>query len=127
VTTVLGKAPRLLLAGLFRARPRLVALALELSVPPLSLLLLLLTAFMAISLGWFLTGGSSLPLLMLSTGMVVGAASLLAAWWKFGRALLTPTTLILLPVYVLWKVPIYLRLALAPQRQWVRTQRNAVA
>jgi cellulose synthase/poly-beta-1,6-N-acetylglucosamine synthase-like glycosyltransferase len=127
VSTLLGKAPRLLLAGLIGLRPRLAALALELSVPPLSLLLLLLTALLAISLGWFVAGGSPLPALMLSAGLLAGAASVVAAWWKFGRALLAPTTLFLLPVYVLWKVPIYLRLATAPERKWVRTQRSAVA
>jgi cellulose synthase/poly-beta-1,6-N-acetylglucosamine synthase-like glycosyltransferase len=124
VFTLLTQAPRLLTAGIVRGRPRLLALALELCVPPLSLLGFAAVALLGICALWNLGGGSSLPLFVLGFGMVAGVAAILCSWLKFGRGLLSPKILVLLPVYVLWKLPIYLRLLVAPQRNWVRTERH---
>src|SRR5262249_7121868 len=57
--TLLTQAPRLVLASLRQWRPSLLGLALELSVPPLSLLLLLWAVAVAGALGWWALGGSS--------------------------------------------------------------------
>lgn len=127
VRTLLTQVPRLVIAGLFRLRPRLFALAAELSVPPLSLLIVLQALLLIGSVIWWQLGGSFLPAAILLIGGIAAALTIIAAWLKFGRALLSPKILILLPFYVLWKVPIYLKLLFAPQRSWVRTERKPTA
>jgi cellulose synthase/poly-beta-1,6-N-acetylglucosamine synthase-like glycosyltransferase len=127
VRTLLTQAPRLFLAGLFQLRPRLIALAIELAIPPLSLLMVAQILLLTVCAIWWLTGGSVIPAAILSVGGIVAATTVLLAWWKFGRRLISPKILFLLPVYVLWKIPIYLKLILAPERRWVRTERKPTA
>jgi cellulose synthase/poly-beta-1,6-N-acetylglucosamine synthase-like glycosyltransferase len=122
VRTMLTQAPRLLGAGL-RGRLDLLGLALELSVPPLSMLFLLAGAVLALALGGWALGGSAWPSLVVAVGLSAVGGAVLAAWARFGRALLPPASLLAVPFYVLWKVPIYLALVLRPQRAWVRTER----
>jgi len=127
VRTITSQGPRLLAAAFYRCSPRLFALALELAVPPLTLLFLGLFVLLLGAAGWLLLGGSELPLLILTTGASSGVFSILLAWMKFGRRLLSPKILCLLPIYVLWKIPIYLKLIIAPERKWIRTERNPTA
>jgi hypothetical protein len=53
-------------------------------------------------------------------------ASVLLAWARFARDLLSLGHLLSLPLYLAWKVPIYLGLLTRPQRSWVRTDRSPV-
>lgn len=124
VFTLLTQAPRLLFAGLTRLRPRLIALGLDLAVPPLTLLGIGIVFLMALSGVWWLLDGSSLPLLILMGGAALAALAVGSAWLVHGRRLLSLRSLCLLPVYMLWKVPIYLKLVAAPERSWVRTERS---
>ena len=127
VSTLLTQTPRLVLAGLFQLKPRLIALALELAVPPLSLLFMGQAILLTICLVWWQFGdGSAVPALILLSSATLAAMTILTAWAIFGRRLLSPKILCLLPVYILWKLPIYLKLVIAPQRQWVRTERKPV-
>jgi len=117
-------APALLAAGL-RGRPGLILLALDLIVPPLALLAVIIAAAVAIGGVLVLTGGGAGPLVSAS----LLAASLLAAvalaWHHVGRDLVAARVLVRLPGYVLWKLPIYWRLIVDRQRDWVRTRRDA--
>jgi cellulose synthase/poly-beta-1,6-N-acetylglucosamine synthase-like glycosyltransferase len=124
VFTLLTQAPRLFMAGLIRLRPRLIALAMELAVPPLSLLLVVQLLFMIFFAVWWQAGRSELPVAIQTAAWLACTATIGVAWWRFGRALISPRTLLLLPVYVLWKLPIYLKLLRAPQRTWERTERK---
>jgi cellulose synthase/poly-beta-1,6-N-acetylglucosamine synthase-like glycosyltransferase len=117
--TLLTQVPRLLAAGLFRGRPALLGLALELSVPPLSLMGLL---YVAAACLWLVVR-PPLPGLLLACGAAAVVAAALAAWARFGRNCLPFTRLLAAPFYALVKVPIYLAFLFRPQRAWVRTTR----
>jgi cellulose synthase/poly-beta-1,6-N-acetylglucosamine synthase-like glycosyltransferase len=122
--TLLSQAPRLVVAGLGRRRLDLLGLALELSVPPLSMLFLL---WAAAGLACGLLGyvaAAWLPALVLGCSGLAAILSVFAAWCKFGREHLPLTSLLAAPVYALWKVPIYAAFFLRPQRAWVRTART---
>jgi hypothetical protein len=117
--------PRLVKAALRQRRLELLGLALELSVPPLSMLLLLWAIAWAIAGVWWGVGGSVWPAALLSGGALAVLLSIFAAWAKFGRDKLPLTSLLAAPFYVLWKVPIYLALLFRRQKAWVRTERTA--
>ncbi len=124
VQTLVTQSPRLIGRGVFGLRPKLVGLGLELAVPPLSLLLVL-WAVGAISWGaWSqLAGGSSFPGLIFVVAIGYALTGLLGAWVKFGRKTLPFLTLLGTPVYIAWKLPIYLKLVKGREKSWVRTDR----
>jgi hypothetical protein len=99
----------------------------ELAVPPLSLLMLAEVALLIVSVIWSLTGGSIAPVVILTSGAIAGTSTVLISWWKFGRGLISLKTVFFLPIYILWKVPIYFKLLRAPERNWVRTERKPSA
>lgn len=122
--TLLTQAPRLALASLRKLRPDLFGLALELSVPPLSMLMMLWAAGLACTLvGWAL-GGLPCPSIVLVIGGLMVPVSILAAWFKFGREKLPLSALLSTPFYVLWKIPIYLSFLVRREKKWVRTERT---
>ncbi|MGB0564701.1 MAG: glycosyl transferase, partial [Spirulinaceae cyanobacterium] len=51
--------------------------------------------------------------------------SILGAWLKFGREDLPLQTLLSIPLYILWKIPLYFKFLRKPEAQWVRTEREA--
>lgn len=126
--TMLTAAPTLLSAGVARLRIDLVALALELVVPPLSLLVAMLVGGAALSaLVALVTGASMAPALALIAATVwVGVATLLA-WSKWGSGVVPPGALAAVPAYIFWKIPVWIGFARSPQQEWVRTQRPAEA
>jgi cellulose synthase/poly-beta-1,6-N-acetylglucosamine synthase-like glycosyltransferase len=127
VRTMLTQAPRLLLASLRQMRCDLFGLGLELSVPPLSLLFLGAALVLAAALLSWYADGSPGPALLLLGGIAGVGLSILAAWANFGREMLPLWALMLAPVYVLWKVPIYLALLVGRVSGWVRAERPAEA
>lgn len=113
--------------GLIRAaahRPRLLLLALDLLVPPLALLAALVAGAILFAVLALLLGASAAPLLAALFVATLLAAGVLAAWAAVGRDHLPLATLLRVPGYILWKLPIYLRLAGNRQRLWVRTSRD---
>jgi cellulose synthase/poly-beta-1,6-N-acetylglucosamine synthase-like glycosyltransferase len=127
IQTMLTQVPRLLGAAIRRGQPSLFGLALELSVPPLSLLLLLWAVVLAGAVGLWLCDGSALPALVLAAGGVGTLLAIFAAWFKFGRESLPLSALLAAPFYVLWKIPIYLTFFFHRQRAWIRAERNVPA
>jgi cellulose synthase/poly-beta-1,6-N-acetylglucosamine synthase-like glycosyltransferase len=122
--TLLTWVPRLLGAALIRRQPRLLGLALELCVPPLSLLFLAWAVALAASFAWWWPGGSLAPVLMLGGGGLAAILALFAAWVRFGQERLPFRTLLVAPLYVCLKLPLYLTFLVSPQRTWVRTDRS---
>jgi cellulose synthase/poly-beta-1,6-N-acetylglucosamine synthase-like glycosyltransferase len=95
-------------------------LGLHLLVPPLALLVAADGAVLAL----LALLGSSAPVALLATLLGATGALLLLCWWRFGRDQLSAGQLLLIPLYVLWKLPLYAAAALRPERRWIRTDRD---
>ena len=115
-----------LVTGLKRKNARIVMSGLDLFIPPLALLAALNAAALLICLvlaaigwaGWI----PAMSLIFVATLMVF---AILAAWAREGKAYLTLGTLVRLPFYVIWKMPMYLGLArLGAPSDWLRTDRS---
>lgn len=117
--------PRLMYAAVRRGRPRLLALALELSVPPLSALVLVTTAVLALLLLRAAVGGAWGPAVLLAVAAAAAGLGVLSAWRAEGRDVLPASALARAPGYALRKIPLYLSFFVRPQAAWVRTQRGA--
>jgi len=102
---------------------QLIAFAFDLCTPPLSLLILCLALTEAITLSWFIVMGSVSPLAVASAALICLAASIGAAWWRFGQDLISPRELMAAPAYCLVKIPSFIRFFVNRQIEWVRTER----
>ena len=122
--TLLTQTPRLTAASLQQKRFDLLAIALDLSVPPLSLLVAIWLAAFAASLVGAILGTSSIPAVFLAVQGLLILVSIVGAWAKFGRADISGSTLLSVPFYILWKIPLYLGFLLKRQTKWVRTERD---
>lgn len=123
--TLLTQVPRLLRGSFSQKRLDLAALALDLSVPPLSLLVMVWLAFMSLAIVITIAGGSWVPTLFFATDGLLILLAILTAWAKFGREEFPLTTLLAVPVYILWKIPVYLAFLVRRQTHWIRTGRDA--
>lgn len=121
---IMREAPRLLLRSLSRRDVRLLALALDLAVPPLSLLVAVMVAVLALTYVLNLIGLYALPLALVSIAFWLLVLAVLAAWLGWGRRILPIGALLAVPFYVLAKVPMYLKFWTRRQKEWVRTERK---
>jgi cellulose synthase/poly-beta-1,6-N-acetylglucosamine synthase-like glycosyltransferase len=119
-------APRLAAAGLVRRQPALLAMALDLLVPPLALLVMIQVLTLAVTAGLAMAGlVSTGPASLAALAFGALAAAVAVAWIRFGRKTLPLRYALLVPLYVLWKVPLYVVLAIrGRQRSWERTSRE---
>ncbi len=117
--------PRLIVAGLRRADARLLALAADLMVPPLALLVQLQLGLALVgALAWWL-GAGAVPLAISGGALALLVLSILAAWRLAGRDIIALSELLLTaPAYALRKLPMYAAFLWKRQSTWVRAKRE---
>ena len=114
---------RALWEGLRAGDQKLLHLGLHLLVPPLALLLILsLVIVVSIGIGSWMTGDWR-AFSVLSLALAIALMSVLINWLIAGRRWLSFRALLRLPLYFLWKIPVYLRIVKGEQLVWTRTAR----
>ena len=63
-------------------------------------------------------------MLVLGAAGAMFAVSVLLVWGRYARKWLPLPTLLAIPLYVVWKIPLYLAFPFKRQRSWVRTARD---
>jgi cellulose synthase/poly-beta-1,6-N-acetylglucosamine synthase-like glycosyltransferase len=125
LATLFDHAPSLLKQGIAQGRAELIALALDLMVPPLSLLVISLGAGLVLCAGATLLGASPLPAAVFGASMLAIACGVLAGWYAHGRKLVRARELLAIPLYVIWKLPLYFSFfARGRHHAWERTERK---
>lgn len=114
----------LIARGLATSSRLQLAIGLHMLVPPLALLVALSLAILAIVVGLMIAGGSGAPVYALSGAFVCAGVALVGAWLAGGREVLPVTSVLAIPVYILWKIPIYLAYLVKPNSEWNRTRRD---
>jgi cellulose synthase/poly-beta-1,6-N-acetylglucosamine synthase-like glycosyltransferase len=122
--TLLTQIPLLLKASVGQRRFDLLALALDLCVPPLSLLIMMWMVVMGVALFSAALGASWTPGIFLAIQGLLMLTAIIGAWAKFGRANLPLPTLLSVPFYILWTIPIFWSFLVRPQKTWIRTERD---
>lgn len=113
--------PAAVVAALRKRNWALLALALDMLVPPLALLcLLILSANIAVC---FLAADSYVLALCAMLDSLF-AAAVAIAWLAYGRAVVSLGDLCYAAVYVLLKMPMYLRFLIRKKLGWVRAARD---
>ena len=121
---ILGAAPAMFLEALRRRDAALLALALDLCVPPLALLVLLVLAVLAASAALFALTAVALPLWLAAVALALLASCVLACWGRYGRHVVSLADLAFAPFYALSKLPLYLAFLARRQAEWVRSRRD---
>jgi cellulose synthase/poly-beta-1,6-N-acetylglucosamine synthase-like glycosyltransferase len=120
---IVSEAPRLLKEALAQGNMKLLALLLDVCVPPLALLMLLILALLAAGAAVWMTAGIALPFwLALAALMMLGSAVLLSWQWH-GRRVIRLSKLCLGFFYALWKIPLYAKFLVRRQVDWVGSRR----
>ena len=122
---LLTQVPCLLKGAIQQKRWDLLALALELAVPPLSLLVILWGVGMLAAILMNFLGEKIFALQFFSFLGFMILVAILVAWIKFGRQIISGLALLSVPFYLFWKIPIYLTFLIKPEKSWKRTQRDS--
>jgi len=124
VHTALRHGLPLALSGFAKFRPALIWCGLSLLVPPLALLMSMSLAALALAVVLALLGAVTAPAATLACALGLVALLLAAAWARDGRNIVSATTLARIPLYIAWKIPVYLKLVRKRETEWVRTKRK---
>ncbi|OEC35031.1 Glycosyltransferase, catalytic subunit of cellulose synthase and poly-beta-1,6-N-acetylglucosamine synthase [Pseudomonas cuatrocienegasensis] len=121
---ILSDAPKLLVESLGRRNWKLLGMTLDLLVPPLALLTLVAVALFV--LAWLLFGLSGLlaPAMIATVGVAMLGSTILLAWSRCGREIISFMSLLYAPFYAAKKIPLYLGFLLKRQVDWVRSKRD---
>jgi cellulose synthase/poly-beta-1,6-N-acetylglucosamine synthase-like glycosyltransferase len=122
---ILTKSPALLFSALRERSKDLLALTLDLIVPPITLLTLLLTAMVFLAAIASLANASLYPLAVSLVSLLLMVASVVAAWSKYGRDILPTRSFALIGRYGLGKLNLYRAILLGFRNsRWIRTDRG---
>lgn len=125
LTTVRGQVPRMLREAIQRRRLDLLSIALDLSVPPLALLVSLLVLGCTVTGLALLVGASVVPFAIVAGCLFAVGTLVILSWLRFGRAMLPAKYVLAIPLYVLWKIPVYASYIFrGGEKKWERTERT---
>ena len=125
LSVILSDAPQLLLSSLATLNARGLALALDLAVPPLSLLTLLVIAAWSAAALLSIFAKSYFPLAVASATAVLLVLAILLSWRAYGRHVISLISLALAMLHAFLKIPLYLKFLVARQAKWIRSKREA--
>lgn len=124
IATSLKRAPGALFRSVATLDLRGFVAALDLSVPPLALLFVLNALAFLLGVVIAVVDGPRWPVITQTAAAIAAAAGLTIAWICEGRRFVSGTTLLSLPIYVLWKLPIYLGfIRTGSPKEWLRSGR----
>jgi cellulose synthase/poly-beta-1,6-N-acetylglucosamine synthase-like glycosyltransferase len=125
LSVILSDAPQLLLSSLATLNARGLALALDLGVPPLSLLTLLVIAAWSAAALLSIFAKSYFPLAAASATAALLVLAILLSWRAYGRHVISLISLALAMLHAFLKIPLYLKFLVARQVKWIRSKREA--
>ncbi|MFN0018112.1 MAG: glycosyltransferase family 2 protein [Pirellulaceae bacterium] len=124
LSTLLSQVPRLLLLAARHRRWNLLCLAGDLAIPPLSLLVASYCVMLLITSAAAFATSQLAPALFLLASAPFFFLAIAAGWFVHCRCVIPLGTLLVAPLYILRKLPIYGRFLWKRQLTWVRTERD---
>lgn len=121
---ILTEAPRMIGMAIRKRDFGLFVLALDLCVPPLVLLIFVVLFECVLTAVVFVSSRHTVPLEIASLTLGVLLVTILSAWLRFGRTILSITDLAAGFGYALMKIPVYGKFLIARQVTWIRAKRD---
>ena len=124
INMILATVPRLFCVGVARRDWKLLALTLDLAVPPLSLLVFLVVGTFAIAALFELLGFASFPLILGTVTLMLLMLATFLAWMKCGRDLVPVGSVLSIVSYIAGKLRLhFIGLFRKKDAQWIKTDR----
>jgi hypothetical protein len=125
IDTIIKLAPRLLITAIAGRRWGLLALTLDLLVPPLSLLAILAVGILAVASSAALIGVSPAASAISATSLLAFTAAAVLAWINYGRDVVPLEAIFSIAPYILGKLSLYREVASGKtDTRWIRTDRT---
>jgi cellulose synthase/poly-beta-1,6-N-acetylglucosamine synthase-like glycosyltransferase len=125
ISMIVGTVPRLFFMALVYRNWNLMALTLDLAVPPLSLLALLAIGMAAVAAISTFVGIPSSAFIVSTGTLSVFLFAAFLAWLKCGRDVVPIGAVLSIPLYILGKLGLYrIKVFNKTDAQWIRTDRN---
>ena len=121
---IVADTARLLASSLRTRDSATLAFALDLSVPPIALLVSLLTVVWLSSAAFFFFVHARVAVIIATFEVIFLALGIVLAWRKYGRHIVSLGDLARAGIYVIWKVPLYAKFLSRRQSEWVRSKRD---
>jgi cellulose synthase/poly-beta-1,6-N-acetylglucosamine synthase-like glycosyltransferase len=121
---IMREFPKLMRLGLERKQMGLIFMALDLSVPPLALLMSSYFAIFLLNGIEWITLSLVKPWYLSILGLSMLIVAMFIAWWSEGQKLLSLSELAYIPIYVIRKIPLYIGFLVNRQVEWVRSSRD---
>jgi len=102
----------------------MLSLALDMCIPPLALLMLLVLALSTMAVVGMVFTLELMPWMSALLILAILGISILLAWTRFGRQILSFSSLAYAPIYAVIKIPVYLKFIVKRQVEWVRSRRD---
>jgi cellulose synthase/poly-beta-1,6-N-acetylglucosamine synthase-like glycosyltransferase len=119
--------PRFIFLAVVRGDLNLLVLALDAAVPPLSLLVMLVTIISVAAGLAMVLGVSSAAISVSLASLVALVAGVFLSWLKYGRDILQPSSILLIFSYLFGKLPLYIKILSGKfDLEWIRTGRRKV-
>jgi cellulose synthase/poly-beta-1,6-N-acetylglucosamine synthase-like glycosyltransferase len=110
--------------GITRGDRKLFQLGLHLMVPPLVMLFLMALGGLAALAICVALGGAVAPFVTVLFFTICAAIAVLLAWGSGGHRWASWRALLKVPFYIVWKIPVYLKLVRGDTPDWQRTERT---
>jgi len=124
LTMIFTVLPKMLATSIVKLSRALLAMTLDLIVPPLALLsFFTIILFIASYSMWLLNGESTVFTLSLASLLML-VLSVFIAWLRWGRSAISFTDLLMVPIYIISKIPLYIAAIFKRQKEWIRTNRD---
>jgi cellulose synthase/poly-beta-1,6-N-acetylglucosamine synthase-like glycosyltransferase len=124
LNVILAEAPRLFMDSFRRLNAGLLALALDLIVPPLALLTMLVGSTWVAACILYVATKARLPIAVSSVTLALLAFSIFFAWHRHGRHIISLGKLAFVGLYAILKLPIYAKFLVTRQTAWIRSKRE---
>lgn len=122
--TILSSCPKLFFSGIKRKNLKSILYSLDISIPPLTLMLYILTINFVFSLFFiFISDSYYLSIISFST-IIIFISAISLAWFNFGKKFFPETELKAIPKYLLNKCSIYIKFIFDRQNDWTKTNRE---
>jgi glycosyltransferase involved in cell wall biosynthesis len=123
--TLREELPRLLSSFMHRPNIAVLVLAMDLVIPPLALYFLgivLIVPLLAVGSHFSAALTPAFAIALAAATCLFTAVAL--AWLRYGKHLLSPRELMTVPLYAVWKMPVYVAFFLRRQSGWTKTSRK---
>jgi cellulose synthase/poly-beta-1,6-N-acetylglucosamine synthase-like glycosyltransferase len=124
IGVIVDGVPKLLAQAFLRRDIRVLAIALDVSVPPLALLTTLVTVVWFLSVILLSVTRAPLAFVIATVNAASLIMSVILAWLRYGRHIVSFPSLTGAAVYALRKLPLYFKFIVARQSSWIRSKRD---